>query len=283
MQRAASRRGVDNSVWVQEPVDRKASAAGVMDALCGGRANLASDRAAAERMSDLSPLLVAGLRSGRGFVSRAVVSLGNEGIKQFIELGCGFPGARATHELAGRGRGGVRTVYADTDSSVVAHRDTMTWCGRGVVATHGDIHDPGSVLDDDRVRRMLNPSQPICLIFASALAHVGDSGAAAQAVSAWSDRLAPGSRLILCHPSAPEVRTELMAAQQAAEVFKCATGVPLVLRTRQQVSDLLTGWDVSSPGLVSVNAWRPAPLRGHPVPMLGAIATPTRDGGEGAR
>jgi SAM-dependent methyltransferase len=272
MHSVASGAGDEDASRRQIPLDGNASGAGVVDALCGGRAHFFSNRRVAERMSELSPLLVAGLRASRGFTNRAVVSLGNHGIRQFIDVGCGFPGARATHELAGRGRAGMRTVYADMDSSVVAFMDTMAEHGSNVASIHGDVRLPDSVLNDRRVRALMNLSQPVCLILGGILAHVSNRDDPAGVLAGWRERLAPGSWLVLSHPTTVEPGAEDDGARLAVEVFETLTGTPLVMRTPMEIGAMLTGWDVQAPGLAVVNAWRPALLRGQPVPMLGAIA-----------
>lgn len=252
---------------------REVTAAGVVDAVCGGRAHHRTAQVLADELSAVSPLLVAGLRAGRGFVNRAVVRAARSGLRQFVEVGCGFPGARAVHELVGRGRAGVRVVYADVDSSVVAHMGTLSAGQPGVIAVEGDVRDVEGVLAGSRVRSILDAAQPVCLVLGGVLAHLGDSQDPVGAVARWRERLAPGSWLVLSHVTCVAEGPEAAPARAAADIFGQLTGTPLMLRSRGEVAAMLAGWDLQAPGLAPVNAWRPAPLRGQPAPMLGAIAT----------
>lgn len=250
---------------------RSASTAAVMDAVCGGRAGLSQARLAADRMAEVSPLLVAGLRAGRAFVHRAVVQAAEAGVTQFVQVGCGFPGVRMVHEVAGRGRRGVRTVYADEDPAPVGVFDMLTMGDATVTAVVGDVRRPGTLLNMDRVRSVIDPARPVCLILGGSLAHLTDVEDPSGVLADWRARLAPGSWLVVSHPVPGEAGPEADAAWEAAELFEAITGAPLVLRSPEAFAGLLTGLEVQAPGLLPVNAWRPSLLRGQPVPMLGAI------------
>lgn len=250
-----------------------ASSAAVLDAVCGGRAGLSQARLAADRIGEVSPLLVAGLRASRAFVHRAVVQAAQAGVLQFVQLGCGFPGVRLVHEVAGRGRRGVRTVYADEDPAAVGVFDMLTMGDATVAAVVGDVRRPGTLLGMDRVRAMIDPARPVCLVLGGSLAHLTDEEDPTGVLADWRARMVGGSWLVLSHPTPGESGPEADAARHAADLFRAVTGTPLVLRSPEQIAGLLAGLEVQTPGLAPVNAWRPALLRGQPVPMLGAITT----------
>jgi S-adenosyl methyltransferase len=75
----------------------------VYDYWLGGKDNFAVDRELAERFIQADPMAVAGVRSNRAFLGRAVHYLAAEaGIRQFLDIGTGIPSANNTHEVAQR-------------------------------------------------------------------------------------------------------------------------------------------------------------------------------------
>jgi S-adenosyl methyltransferase len=97
-----------------------ASPAGIYDYWLGGTASSRADRDAAERIRRAVPEISQIAWANRGFLTRAVTWIAERGIRQFIDVGAGFPTQRATHEVAGAIAGDCRVVYTDNDPLVVA-------------------------------------------------------------------------------------------------------------------------------------------------------------------
>ena len=77
----------------------------------GGKDNFAADRAAGDRVAAMLPSIVAQARADRAFLGRAIRYLaGEEGIRQFLDIGTGLPTADNTHEVAQRVAPGSRIV-----------------------------------------------------------------------------------------------------------------------------------------------------------------------------
>lgn len=95
----------------------RANVARMYDYLLGGKDNVAADRLLAARVAEVQPLVVAGVRSNRAFVRRAVAYLAGQGISQFVDLGSGLPTGQSVHDVAGRIDPDARTVYVDHDPS----------------------------------------------------------------------------------------------------------------------------------------------------------------------
>jgi len=76
------------------------SIARVYDYLLNGKDNFAADREVAERLIAVAPLTVEVTRENRQFLARAVAWTARQGIRQFIDLGCGMPTAPNTHKTA---------------------------------------------------------------------------------------------------------------------------------------------------------------------------------------
>src|ERR1700680_4353268 len=65
----------------------------------GGNDNFAAGRAAAEQAVQAFPQLPAAVRAGIGFRARAVRYLAGEGIRQFLDLGCGLTAGDPVHVI----------------------------------------------------------------------------------------------------------------------------------------------------------------------------------------
>ncbi|MFB9836855.1 SAM-dependent methyltransferase [Actinoallomurus acaciae] len=83
--------GVDTSM---------ASPARMYDYHLGGTQNFASDRRAAQEIYTLIPDLPEIARDNRAFLRRAVRTLADAGIRQFIDIGSGLPPQGSVHEIA---------------------------------------------------------------------------------------------------------------------------------------------------------------------------------------
>ena len=83
------------------------SPARMYDYLIGGKDNFAVDRAAAQELMSAFPGARRVARANRGFLVRALWFLGGRGIRQYIDLGTGFPTSPNVHEVA-------RQVFPDT-------------------------------------------------------------------------------------------------------------------------------------------------------------------------
>jgi len=102
----------------------------------------------------------------RQFQARAVAYAAQQGIGQFLDVGCGLPTAPNTHQTAQAITPGARIVYVDNDAQVLTHARNLLAQSTGVLACAGDLAYPAEILYDWRVRRFLNFHQPLCLILA---------------------------------------------------------------------------------------------------------------------
>src|SRR5215469_10833812 len=113
--------------------------------------------------SSLVPLIAELVPENRQFLSRAATWVANQGIGQFIDLGCGMPTAPNTHESARAIIDDARVVYVDNDPVVVNHLLALLAKGNpGVTVVDGDVRDVAAVLDT--VGEVLDLSAPTCLV-----------------------------------------------------------------------------------------------------------------------
>jgi hypothetical protein len=88
----------------------------IYDDWLGGKDNFAADREAGDKVLELRPDIVPGVRANWRFLGRAVRYLAAEaGIRQFLDIGTGLPSANNTHEVAQAAAPDARIVYVDND------------------------------------------------------------------------------------------------------------------------------------------------------------------------
>ena len=136
------------------------SIARVYDLFLGGKDNFASDRALADRMIEMAPLVPVITRENRQFLVRAVTWAASEGIGQFVDLGCGMPTSPDTLE---RPRGVIpdsRVAYVDNDPVVSQppERQGVAKGTPGVTVVAGDVREVPVILDGVRAGIDLNGS-----------------------------------------------------------------------------------------------------------------------------
>lgn len=171
------------------------SIARVYDYFVGGRDNFAADRDLAERLIEALPSLMPTVVENKEFLTRAVTWAANQGIKQFIDVGCGMPTAPSTGESARSVHADARVAYLDNDPVVLSHLDALLAHGDpGVTVVDGDVRDVPGVLA--QVSEGLDLSEPVCLIM-GALLHFFDVPDAQDLVADYVAALAPGSFVVL--------------------------------------------------------------------------------------
>ena len=127
----------------------RAHPARVYDYWLGGKDNFAADREAAELALRAYPQLAQAVQANRKFLARAVRYLtGEAGIRQFLDVGTGVPGADNTHQVAQREAPESRIVYVDNDPIVLLHAQALLKSTRQGMCDYiqADLRDPDVIL-----------------------------------------------------------------------------------------------------------------------------------------
>jgi hypothetical protein len=241
--------GVPPKVDLEAP-----SAARMYDYYLGGVHNFAVDRQAAERAIAMLPMTVAGARTNRAFLQRAVRFLVGAGIRQFIDLGSGIPTAGNVHEIAQEIDPDVRVVYVDVDGVAVAHGQFVLEGNDRTAFVHADLRDVRDVLAAPDLVRLIDFSEPVGLLMVAVLHFVRDADGPAEILAGYRDALPAGSYLALSHMSMTGQPTEFL------ERFKgvyANTANPVILRSREEIVALFGDLEPVEPGIVTLPLWRP--------------------------
>jgi len=230
----------------------------------GGKDNYAVDRIAGDKVAEMLPIIVTQARADRAFLGRAIRYLaGDEGVRQFLDIGTGLPTADNTHEVAQRVAPECRIVYADNDPLVLVHaRALLTSTSAGSCDyIEGDLRDPDKILAE--ASRTLDLSKPVGLMLLGVLHHIPDTDEAYSVVGRLVAALPPGSFLTINH-STSAVSGEAM--EDAVRHWNRVGTPSMTLRTPEQVRHFFDGLDLLPPGVVSCSRWRPEPS-GSPEPV----------------
>jgi SAM-dependent methyltransferase len=227
----------------------------VADFLNGRRNNFAADRRAARTMLATAPAIAAIVPAVLAFHQRAVRFLALEaGIRQFLDVGTGFPGVENSRDIAQSVDPACRVVYVDNDPMVLSYvRAFSRSTAQGAIAAlEAKLTDPAALLAG--AAATLDFRRPVAVLLPSTLPFIPSTARVAAVVSALLAALSPGSYLALCH-MAGDLDPALRAG---AEHWNRISPQPVTLRSRAEVAGLTAGLDLVAPGLVPVNEWRPA-------------------------
>lgn len=232
------------------------SAARVWDYFLGGSHNFASDRAVGDAAIAMKPDMPELARQVRMFLYRAVRTMVNAGIDQFLDIGAGIPTVGNVHEIARALNPRVRVAYVDHDPVAVIHASNILAGDPNVLALEGDLRGTAEILTNARVRRLLDFDQPVGVLLVGVLHFIADTDDPARILATLRDGLAPGSMVAIQHASHDQQPADTIAMLQ---MWNERSPEPMTWRTREQITDLVAGFTVLEPGVVYPPVWRPDP------------------------
>jgi O-methyltransferase involved in polyketide biosynthesis len=220
----------------------------VYSRLLGGKDHFPPDRAEADALLKIYPPLAEMVQENRAFLAEAVTWAASQGISQFLDLGAGLPATPAIHQTARAVLPAARVAYVDTDPMVLSHARALL-AAPGVTAVAADLRDPAPVLADPELRAVIDPAEPVCVIF-GAILHFFDADAAREVSAGYARRTAPGSCLVIsCATYDDEALAKRLAAEYTAGQF--------VNHTREDVVSFFAEVDLVGPGVSEAQTWRP--------------------------
>ncbi|MGW1721797.1 SAM-dependent methyltransferase [Streptomyces sp. NPDC002306] len=230
----------------------------VYDWWLGGKDNYPVDEELARRILAVDGTVVRGARANRRFMRRAVRTVAEAGIRQFLDIGTGIPTEPNLHQVAQEVAPDAKVVYADNDPIVLRHAEALlTGTPEGSTEyVHADVRDLDTVLR--LAAETLDFTRPVALSLVALTHYLGDEadgddvhGLLAKYVSA----LAPGSYLILSQVT-PDLSPKAM--EGAKNLFQ-RSGTPFYPRTLAEFARFFDGLELLGPGVIPVYGWRPDP------------------------
>src|SRR5690606_16965325 len=176
-----------------------------------------------------------------------------------------------THEIAQRIAPDARIVYVDNDPIVLVHARTLLTGSREGATDYidADVHDPDAIVT--RAAGTLDLHRPAAVMMLGILNFVLDTDAARDIVRRIMAATAPGSFLVLTHPTFDaEVGGELQVP--AMEFWNENATPPITARSAADIAAFFEGLDLIEPGLVSCSQWHAESGTAVVVPQYGAVA-----------
>lgn len=245
--------------WAPDDIDiERPSAARMYDYYLGGSHNFAADRELAQEYMRVLPDMPHIARAQRSVLHRAVAHLCALGIDQFLDLGSGIPTVGNVHEITNTLNPDARTVYVDADPVAVAHSQSILAGVPHATVIHADLRDPDDILSHPALTGTLDLSRPVGVLMIAVLHFIPDSDDPAAVVATYRDATVPGSHLAITHATS-DYHPEL--ARRAEAVYTRASH-QIFYRSREQILEMMAGYELLEPGLADMIQWRPDPEAG---------------------
>lgn len=230
------------------------NAARMYDYYLGGASNLAVDREAAERHLAAIPQTRDWARANRAFLGRAVRTMADAGIDQFLDLGSGVPTVGNVHEIAHRHNPDARVAYVDNEPIAVNYARHLLAGEERVTVTEADIRHPEQVLAAPGVAGLLDFTRPVGLLAVAILHFVYTPHDPAALIADYRDACVSGSYLAVSHLSRTDVTDE---QKNTSDAVYADTEVPGTWRSPEEIAALLPGYQLLEPGVALLGEWRP--------------------------
>src|SRR5262249_47845170 len=156
--------------------------------------------------------------------------MAGQGIRQFIDLGAGFPGQRPTHEVARAATAGCRVLYTDIDPDVIERGHRMLDGIADTAVVEADLRRPSLLFGHPETARLIDPARPTGLLAIAVTQFLADREDPWSRIKEHMAPLGPGSFLALSAPTADH-KVERKVNSVVAE-YASTAGTVNVPRTR---------------------------------------------------
>ncbi|WP_411076258.1 Scr1 family TA system antitoxin-like transcriptional regulator [Streptomyces sp. cmx-4-7] len=241
----------------------------IYDFMTGGSEYYAADSELGRRVAETVPWLQASMWINKRHRTKGALVLAEElGIRQFIDLGCGYPSYYGTTggSKSGKGREYIpphtfhvvrsvhqdaRVVYADVDPYVFGHAKTVLDEDRRTRTMLADARDIPALLSNYEIVEFFDLDRPIGVLLHDVLPWLDDDEAT-LALRHLHDLLPAGSAVSLTHATGDhDAETMTALVSEYAE-----SGFDYRPRSLGQIRELLSPWDLLDPGLQPTAQWR---------------------------
>jgi DNA-binding HxlR family transcriptional regulator/O-methyltransferase involved in polyketide biosynthesis len=229
-----------------------ATPAGIWDVWIGGDSHTQADTQAAAEAAEAEPSMPMVARATRRVQVDIVGDCIQRGVRQFLDIGAGYPTSGSVHQIAQMRQPESRVVYVDNDPDVLAQaRDLLTSGVSGAVDyISADLRDTGTILRE--AARTLDLSAPVAVLLIGVLHFIPD------AEDPWGvvDRLLAGvhadAYLAIVH-GASDIRSE--EGSEATRRYNQRSTVRYHPRPQAEVSRFFAAAEMLA-GVVPLKDWR---------------------------
>jgi len=270
--RSTTSPSLDNATPVIDTV--KPSIARAYDAALNGKDNYEVDRELLRRILQVAPEAKQIAWDNRMFLIRLVRFLAyHAGITQFLDCGSGMPTVENTHQVVQRIQPDARVIYVDNDPVVLTYGRALLQDNDQTHLIDADIFEPSQIIDNKKIRKHLDFSEPIALLQNGTLHHYNGTRNPADIMQEYIDALPAGSYVGISHFLDPEISEYSKLARKIEQVFLHSPLGCGWFRTRAEIESMFPGLDMLEPGLALCAEWWPDGPRVNPLhPVQHCIA-----------
>lgn len=247
-----------------------ANAARIYEFLLGGTGNYEADRTAVYAIYERAGWLKTAALINRDYGIRTLQFTLDLGVRQFLELGCGYTGSRDTlREVTARVETGCPVVYVDRDPGVYHFGRCVLDETDETTVVHADLLAMEQLLTCEAVQAAFDLSKPVAVFLHDVLPWCADDLAVNQAMAVLREWLPAGSALSITHLTDHWHRATMPAVVTAYAKH----GLTVRPRCREEISDLFGDFTQQGPGLAPAGRWHPwGKYRRHPEEHSAAFA-----------
>jgi len=214
------------------------------DHMLGGSANFQVDRDTVAAIRAVMPDVDMAAWANRSFHQRAAMWIAREGVRQFLDIGCGLPAASSTRDAVRRITPAARVAYLDHDPVVIQHAQSLLARSGDTSMILADVRDPADVLTCVHLDGLIDLARPVGLLCTAVMHFVADSDDPWWCISRLVAALAPGSFLALSHVTGDLMPPRVVAG--GVQAYKDAAE-QVHPRTRAEVERFFAGLELMPP------------------------------------
>ena len=228
--------------------------AGIYHDTLGSAMTSAADRALADALREQVPAYRGFVHENRRFVRRAVREVERQGIRQYVDVGCGQPGIGSVYDLVRETDAQARVLHVDTDPVVVhAVRNVIADDPHSAVIRF-DLVNPQSLFEDPAARATIDLGRPVGIIAGAVFHSITDTRRLRIALHAYFDLVAENSVLCASHANSDSLS---VAQRKGAMALLAEAGIIVVSRSKPEFQSLFDSWKLQPDGVMPLHRWRP--------------------------
>lgn len=230
----------------------------IYDYLIGGKDNFEVDRKVADQLvSKKRPIgrWQYPAVENRRFMERVVRYLMAAGVRQYIDIGCGFPTDKNNvHQIAHEIDPETRVVYVDYDPIVHIHYRTLLHGVPNTATFQADARRPKEILNHPDLTALIDFSRPVAILLLAILHHIPEEDDPEGVVAAYREALPPGGYLAISHMTSDGPPPNAVARFE--RVFD-KVRESMTMRPRDRIRGFFGDLELVEPGLVDGADWHP--------------------------
>ncbi|MFJ8762104.1 SAM-dependent methyltransferase [Streptomyces cyaneofuscatus] len=230
---------------------QSANASRVYGWYLGDSQNYPPDREAARASLAVAPWVQQAARINRAFQRNSYTWARDMGVRQFLDLGCGWPHHPVLYDVLERE---LPVVYVDHDPGVAAHLAAELDQGDATTVIRADIMPMGSFLSSAPMLGAIDLDNPVAVFLGDVLSWWPDDTVAQQAMNELRAWMPAGSILAITHLTGDFTPEAVAALVDTYAEY----GLTVRPRSRQEIESLFGDFVHQGPGLCATGQWHQA-------------------------